>query len=392
MVCDIAYSKMGTKFFKIISLFFLGISIILSQPFTVLGAMITDVRLWSAPDHTRIVLDLTEPIQYETSSQETPPQFHLELKGVGLHTPKREMEVKDPFLTKINLIELGKDKAKLILHQKKPLNANVFILKPYQDKPHRLVIDLVDVVQEKRELEERQKQKEIKPKGTKIIVIDPGHGGEDPGAVGPKKSMEKEIVLKVGEKVVHLLNQNKEFQAFLTRKGDYFIPLDGRSKIAREYGADLFISLHTDGSFNPQARGSSVYCLSLSGATDEAAKILADKENLSNVLGGVTSRPITNRKDDLEPILLDLTQNNSMKESFRFAEILLEDIRPINPLKYSSYRQANFIVLKAPDIPSVLVEMAFITNKEDERLLNHKEFQENLAKILNTSIKKYFRP
>ena len=392
MVCDIAYSKMGTKFFKIISLFFLGISIILSQPFTVLGAMITDVRLWSAPDHTRIVLDLTEPIQYETSSQETPPQFHLELKGVGLHTPKREMEVKDPFLTKINLIELGKDKAKLILHQKKPLNANVFILKPYQDKPHRLVIDLVDVVQEKRELEERQKQKEIKPKGTKIIVIDPGHGGEDPGAVGPKKSMEKEIVLKVGEKVVHLLNQNKEFQAFLTRKGDYFIPLDGRSKIAREYGADLFISLHTDGSFNPQARGSSVYCLSLSGATDEAAKILADKENLSNVLGGVTSRPITNRKDDLEPILLDLTQNNSMKESFRFAEILLEDIRPINPLKYSSYRQANFIVLKAPDIPSVLVEMAFITNKEDERLLNHKEFQEKLAKILNTSIKKYFRP
>jgi N-acetylmuramoyl-L-alanine amidase len=392
MVCDIAYSKMGTKFFKIISLSFLGISIILSQPFTVLGAMITDVRLWSAPDHTRIVLDLTEPIQYETSSQETPPQFHLELKGVGLHTPKREMEVKDPFLTKINLIELGKDKAKLILHQKKPLNANVFILKPYQDKPHRLVIDLVDVVQEKRELEERQKQKEIKPKGTKIIVIDPGHGGEDPGAVGPKKSMEKEIVLKVGEKVVHLLNQDKEFQAFLTRKGDYFIPLDGRSKIAREYGADLFISLHTDGSFNPQARGSSVYCLSLSGATDEAAKILADKENLSNVLGGVTSRPITNRKDDLEPILLDLTQNNSMKESFRFAEILLEDIRPINPLKYSSYRQANFIVLKAPDIPSVLVEMAFITNKEDERLLNHKEFQEKLAKILNTSIKKYFRP
>ncbi len=386
MVCDIAYSKMGTKFFKIISLSFLGISIILSQPFTVLGAMITDVRLWSAPDHTRIVLDLTEPIQYETSSQETPPQFHLELKGVGLHTPKREMEVKDPFLTKINLTELGKDKAKLILHQKKPLNANVFILKPYQDKPHRLVIDLVDVVQEKRELEERQKQKEIKPKGTKIIVIDPGHGGEDPGAVGPKKSMEKEIVLKVGEKVVHLLNQNKEFQAFLTRKGDYFIPLEERIKTAREYGADLFISLHTDGSFNPQARGSSVYCLSLSGATDEAAKILADKENLSNVLGGVTSRPITNRKDDLEPILLDLTQNNS------FAEILLEDIRPINPLKYSSYRQANFIVLKAPDIPSVLVEMAFITNKEDERLLNHKEFQENLAKILNTSIKKYFRP
>jgi N-acetylmuramoyl-L-alanine amidase len=384
---------MGTKFLKIISLSFFGVSIFLLQPFMALGAMITDVRLWSAPDHTRIVVDLTEPIQYESSSQESPPQFHLELKGVGLRTPKREMEVKDPFLTKITLAELGKDKAKLVLHQKKPLNASIFILKPYQDKPHRLVIDLVDVVQEKKELEERQKQKEIKPKGTKIVVIDPGHGGEDPGAVGPQKSVEKEIVLKVGEKVVHLLNQNKEFQAFLTRKGDYFIPLEERIKIAREYGADLFISLHTDGSFNPKARGSSVYCLSLSGATDEAAKILADKENTSNILGGAFLRPAAFAKDpNLNQILLDLMQNNSLKESFRFSEILLEDVKAVNPLKYASYRQANFIVLKAPDIPCVLLEMAFITNKEDERLLNRDEFQEKMARTLNTSIKKYFRP
>lgn len=355
--------------------------------------MITDIRIWSAPDHTRIVLDLTEVIQYESSSQESPPQFHLELKGVSLQTLKREMEVKDPFLTKITLAELGKDKVKLILHQKKPLKANVFTLKPYQDKPHRLVIDLVDVVQEKKELEERQMQKEIKPKGTRIVVIDPGHGGEDPGAIGPKKTMEKDIILKVGEKVVHLLNQNKEIQAFLTRKGDYFIPLEERIKIAREYGADLFVSLHTDGSFNPQARGSSVYCLSLSGATDEVAKILADKENMSNILGGAFLRPAAFAKDpNLNQILLDLMQNNSMKESFRFAETFLEDVKAVNPLKYPSYRQANFIVLKAPDIPSVLVEMAFITNREDERLLNRNDFQEKIAKTLTTSIKKYLRP
>jgi len=384
---------MGTKFLKIISLSFFGVSIFLLQPFMVLGAMITDVRIWSAPDHTRIVVDLTEPIQYESSSQESPPQFHLELKGVSLQTLKKEMEVKDPFLTKITLAELGKDKVKLVLHQKKSLNANVFTLKPYQDKPHRLVIDLVDLVQEKKELEERQKQKEIRPRGTKIVVVDPGHGGEDPGAIGPKKTMEKDIVLKVGEKVVHLLNQNKEIQAFLTRKGDYFIPLEERIKIAREYGAELFISLHTDGSFNPQARGSSIYCLSLSGATDEAAKILADKENMSNILGGAFLRPAAFAKDpNLNQILLDLMQNNSMKESFRFAETLLEDVKAVNPLKYASYRQANFIVLKAPDIPCVLLEMAFITNKEDERLLNRDEFQEKMAKILNASIKKYFRP
>jgi N-acetylmuramoyl-L-alanine amidase len=384
---------MGTKFLKIISLFLLGISIILLKPFTVLGARVTDVRIWTAPDHTRIVLDLSEPIQYESSSQESPPQFHLELKGASLHTPQREMEVKDPFLTKMSLFEVDKDKVKLVLHQKKALNVHVFALKPYQDKPHRLVVDLIDVVQEKKELEERQKQKEFKIKGTKVVMIDPGHGGEDPGAIGQKKTMEKGIVLKVGEKVVHLLNQNKEIQAFLTRKGDYFIPLEERIKIAREYGADLFVSLHTDGSFNPQARGSSVYCLSLSGATDEVAKILADKENMSNILGGAFLRPAAFAKDpNLNQILLDLMQNNSMKESFRFAETFLEDVKTVNPLKYPSYRQANFIVLKAPDIPSVLVEMAFITNREDERLLNRNDFQEKIAKTLTTSIKKYFRP
>ena len=383
---------MGIKSLKI-SLFLLGISFILLKPFTVLGARVTDVRIWTAPDHTRIVLDLSEPIQYESSSKENPPQFHLELKGASLHTPQREMEVKDPFLTKMSLVEVDKDKVKLILHQKKALNVHVFALKPYQDKPHRLVIDLIDVVQEKKELEERQKQKEFKSKGTKIVVIDPGHGGEDPGATGPKKTMEKDIVLKVGMKVVYLLNQNKETQAFLTRKGDYFIPLEERIKIAREYGADLFISLHTDGSFNPQARGSSVYCISLSGATDEAAKILADKENTSNILGGAFLRPAAFAKDpNLNQILLDLMQNNSMKESFRFAENLLEDLKAANPLKYSSYRQANFIVLKAPDIPSVLVEMAFITNKEDERLLNSNDFQGKIAKTLSTTIKNYFEP
>jgi N-acetylmuramoyl-L-alanine amidase len=340
-----------------------------------------------------VVIDLTEPVQYDSFSLADPAQFHLELKGAFLYTPKRELEVKDPFLAKISLTGLEKGRVKLVLHQKKPLHVNVFTLKPYEEKTHRLVIDLVDIVQEKKEIEERQKLKEIKPKGTKIVVVDPGHGGEDPGAIGPRKTMEKDIVLKVGEKAVHLLNQNRGIQAFLTRKGDYFIPLEKRTDIAREYGADLFVSLHTDGSFNPQARGSSIYCLSLSGATDQAAKTLADKENLSNILGGAFSKPTDLSKDpNLNQILLDLRQNDTMRDSFQFAENLLKDIKPINLLKYPSYRQANFIVLRAPDIPSVLVEMAYITNKEDEHLLNRGEFQRQMAETLTTSVKRYFRP
>ncbi|MBM4277928.1 MAG: AMIN domain-containing protein [Deltaproteobacteria bacterium] len=371
--------------------FLISIFLILHFPLSVFGAAITDIRFWSAPDHTRVVLDLTEPVQYESSSQENPPQCRVELTGITSLPKKKELKFKDKYLQKISLTDLGKGKARLVLHQKTPLQANIFTLKPDLGKPHRLVIDLIDVGQEKKDQEERQKQKEVRSKGTKIVVIDPGHGGEDPGAVGPRKTLEKDIVLKVGEKAIHLLNQQREVKAFLTRKGDYFIPLEQRVRIAREYNADLFISLHADGSFNPQARGSSVYCLSLSGASDQAAKLLADKENMSNILGGAFLRPASLSKDpNLNQILLDLMQNNSMKESFRFAELTLDEMKEIHPLKYSSYRQANFIVLRAPDIPSVLVEVAYITNKEDERILNQSEFQEKIAKSLVNAILKYF--
>ncbi len=229
---------MGTTCLKIFFLFLFVISIIFSGSTSVLAAWITDIRFWSAPDHTRVVLDLTEQVQYKGSFLEKPPQYHLELKGVNLFTKKREVQVNDPYLSKIILSDLEKDKIKLIFHQKKSLNINIFPLNPYLDKPHRLVIDLVDLAQEKKEEEERQRQKEVRSKGTKTIAIDPGHGGEDPGAMGPRKTMEKDIVLKIGEKLIRQFSQNKEIQAFLTRKGDYFIPLEQRIKIAREYGAD----------------------------------------------------------------------------------------------------------------------------------------------------------
>jgi N-acetylmuramoyl-L-alanine amidase len=314
------------------------------------------------------------------------------LKGANLYTKKREVEVNDPYLSRIILSSFEKDKVRLVFHQKKSLQVHVFPLKAYQDKPDRLVVDLVDPAQEKKEEDERQKQKEVRPKGIKTVIIDPGHGGEDPGAKGPRKTLEKDIVLKVGEKLIQQFSQSKEIQAFLSRKGDYFIPLEQRIRIAREYGADLLVSLHTDGSFNPQARGSSVYCLSLSGATDEAARVLADKENMSNILGGASLRPASINKDpNLNQILLDLMQNNSMKEGSRFGEYLLEEIKAINHLKFPCSRQANFIVLRAPDIPSALVEMAYITNKDDERLLNQKDFQDKVAKAIFTAIKRYFK-
>lgn len=377
---------------KIQLLFWLLGSFLLFQPVLSLAAKVTDVRFWSATDHTRVVLDLNEPVQFDTISQEAPPQTVIELRGASLQTQKRQLEPKDLFVIKVILTEVAPDSVKLLLQQQRPLKANVFLLKPHQDKPYRLVVDLVDLVQEKREEEERRRQKEIEPK-SKIVVIDPGHGGEDPGAVGPMKTMEKDIVLKVGTQVVQLLNQGKGIQAFLTRKGDYFIPLHTRVKIAREYRADLLISLHTDGSFNPGAKGSSVYCLSLSGATDQAAKILADKENMSDMLGGAIPTPASLSKNpEVNQILFELMQNNSMRESFRFSEILLDDLKKIHRLKYSAYKQANFVVLRAPDIPSVLVEIAYITNKDEEQLLLRPEFQEKFSKTLVSTIQKFLSP
>jgi N-acetylmuramoyl-L-alanine amidase len=380
---------MKPRLLKITLLVFIGISI-LTPPASGGTPQITDIRFWSAPDHTRVVVDLTEPIQYEGSSQENPPLLTMELKG-SLKTPRKEVVVNDLFLTKVTLTEPKKNTVKIIFHEKKPLHANVFLLKPYQDKPHRLVIDLVDIALEKKEQEERQYQKEVKPKGMKTVVIDPGHGGEDPGAIGARKTMEKDVVLRIGEKVLYHLGRHKEIKTFLTRKGDYFVPLGDRVKLAREYGADLFLSLHADGSFNPQIRGSSVYCLSLSGATDQAAKILADKENLSDILGGSFLKPTDLSKNpDLNQILFDLKQNDTMRESFRFAELILTNIKTIHPIKFPSYRQANFVVLRAPDIPSVLTETAFITNREDEGLLKRDDFQEKVARSLSATIRKFF--
>ena len=380
---------MTLRFARSILFLLIGFSIpFLAGP--VLASRITAMRFWSAPDHTRVVLDLTEPIQYESVAQETPPLLNLELKG-SLQTSIKEVVVNDLFLSRITLADQGKGRVKIVFFQKKPLTANIFLLKPFEDKPHRLVIDLVDIALEKREQQERQRQKEVNPRDMKIVVIDPGHGGEDPGAVGPKKTMEKDVVLKIAEKVLYNISQKREIKAFLTRKGDYFVPLEDRVKIAREYGADLFLSLHADASFNPQARGSSVYCLSLSGATDQAAKVLADKENLSNILGGAFSKPTDLSKNpDLNQILLDLKQNDTMRESFRFAELILGNVKAVNPVKFPSYRQANFVVLRAPEIPSVLTETAFITNREDERLLNRDDFQEKLARTLASTIRRFF--
>lgn len=220
-----------------------------------------------------------------------------------------------------------------------------------------------------------------------VVVIDPGHGGKDPGASGPDGAKEKNVVLAISKKLSSLLNQQAGIRATLTRKGDYFIPLRGRLTIARKEHANLFMAIHADAFSNEDATGASVFALSSHGATSEAARWLAERENTSE-LSGISM----NGKDhELKSVLLDMSQTATIGDSLRFAKLLLRSIGNITPLHKETVEQAGFVVLKSPDIPSVLVETGFISNPEEEELLTSPDFQTRMAEALCAAIDNYFK-
>ena len=345
-----------------------------------------DIRQWSAPDHTRVVIDLDGTPSYEVPPPTNPLILRMNLSKVVLPRGKQEIFVNDQVIRKVRVEPGEKDGAEVILLLTKPARWEVFLLKPYLDKPDRLVIDVSRPDLEEREKAERQTSQGLKSKKTKIVVIDPGHGGEDPGAIGYRKTLEKDIVLAMAGRLQKALDGSGEVRAFLTRRGDYFVSLNDRIKIAQEYGADLFISLHTNGSKKRQARGTSIYCLSLQGASDKATELLAQKENASDLVGG-TSWPPARR--DLDSILLDLEQTHTINESLHLGGLALSELSRLNPIQFTQPRQASFAVLKAPSIPSILVEAAYITNPVEEKFLRQERFQLNVTQAIVAAVKKF---
>lgn len=338
---------------------------------------VTDIRHWSAPDHTRIVVDSNQPISYQTFELKDPWRFVVNVKKATIAFTNREVDVKDSVVHRIRIGQYDRETLRLVIDLVKPVQSKVFTLDRYLDKPYRLVIDL-----HRADLAEKGKKARLnqKSKKDKIVVIDPGHGGEDSGAVGPRGTREKDIVLSLAKKLKKYIDQKKGFKAFLTREDDYFVPLQKRVEIAREYGADLFISLHTDANFNKSIRGASVYCLSIKGASDEAAKLLAERENASDFIGGVSYASDKN----LDSILIDLVQTQTINDSLRFGGMVLNEIRNIHIIKFKQPKQAGFTVLRATEIPSMLIETGFISNPNDEKLLKSKSFQLKVAKALST--------
>lgn len=337
---------------------------------------VTDVRYWSAPDHTRIVVDSDRPISYQTLTLKDPWRLVVNVKKAKAAFADRQIEVADSVVHRIRVGQFDRKTLRVVIDLVRPAQSKVFTLDKYLDKPYRLVIDL-----HRADLAEKGKKARLNQKGKKyrIIVIDPGHGGEDGGAVGSRGTREKDIVLSLAKKLKKYIDQKEGFKAFLTREGDYFIPLEKRVEIAREYGANLFISLHTDANFSKSVRGASVYCLSIKGASDEATNLLAERENASDFIGGVSYA--SNR--DLDSILIDLVQTQTINDSLRFGGMVLHEIGKVHRIKFKRPKQAGFKVLKATEVPSILIETGFISNPADEKLLRSKSFQLKLARALS---------
>ena len=248
---------------------------------------LTDIRYWSAPTYTRIVLDLEQEATFESFTLTNPDRIVVDVIGVAPKVPRDLMVINDKIVKQVRAAGSGSDRVRIVIDLDQKSEHTIFSLGAIESKPPRLVIDISRPDLEEADRTRRTQTRQSIQPGTRIVVVDPGHGGEDPGAVARGRLYEKNIVLAISRRLVDNLNRQPGIKAYLTRTGDYFIPLAKRVEIARQYGADLFISIHADASFNTRAAGSSVYCLSFQGASSNTARMAARKENASDFIGGV---------------------------------------------------------------------------------------------------------
>ncbi len=343
---------------------------------------ILNIRHWTAPDHTRVVVDTSAEAHINVKEEEGKIVVEFE-KSVVSPDLLKEYVLDKPAVRKVSVTSLSADRVRIEVYIARSVQPRVFTLGKILDKPHRVVIDANIPEVEEQETVERKKVKRREKK--KIIVIDPGHGGEDPGAIGPRGTKEKDIVLKISRALRDKLVE-RGYKALLTREGDYYVPFKKRLKIARESNADLFISIHADACGSRSVRGASAYCLSTRGASSEAARLLAESQNLSDIIGGV---PNGQNNDETDPIILNMLQTETINQSKSFGAMALENIKKVNQLKFSKVQEAPFRVLKLPDITSLLVETAYLSNAHEESLLRTRAYQDDMAWAIAATVTQY---
>ena len=351
----------------------------------VLGATeVNGMRLWAGPDQIRFVMDLTQQPKYEIFLLKNPDRLVIDLFGAEISSHGVKPPTATETVLKIRTGRPDRYTLRVVLDLDRPVSYSDFLLEPKNPYPYRLVVDIsrdqTEIVKETRPEKTRSKKF--------LVAVDPGHGGDDPGAIGSDGTQEKRIVLEIAQKLVRLINSDGRMRAFLTRYADYYVSLRSRIEIARREKADAFISIHADAFRDPKVRGSSVYVLSKKGASSEAAKWLAEKENSSDLVGGVS----LDDKDDLvASVLLDLSQTASLEASIDVSTHIIKGLRKVGKVHKRSVQSAPFAVLKSPDIPSILIETGFISNPAEEKKLADSKYRKKMSKAIFHGIKGYFR-
>jgi len=399
------------------------------------GAKIFGVRIWPAEDYTRITLESDKALPITQQLLTNPDRLVVDVQGMELNSTLKDLVAKvkpnDPYVSQIRVGQFQPGMVRLVFDLKEPVKPQLFTLEPVAEYQYRMVLDLYPSIPPDplMELVKRSARKENaldkaneeidliaqfankKEKGISkppvaqaipelkelpaqakykrliTIAIDAGHGGEDPGAIGTMGSKEKHVVLSIAKRLRDKIENDPYMRPFLTRDGDYFVPLHTRVQKARRVQADLFVSIHADAFIEPRAKGASVFALSQMGASSTMARWMANKENSSDLIGGIN---IKTQDKQVANLLLDMSTTAQIKDSLQVGTSILKQISGFAPLHKGQVEQASFAVLKAPDIPSILVETAFISNPQEEARLNDDAYQDRIAEAIMRGIKDYF--
>ncbi len=351
----------------------------------VFSAEVEGLRVWSGPESTRVVLDLSATTTHRVFSLEAPSRVVIDLADaeIGL---RAKIPAPRGFITGIRTGARPGGDLRVVLDLTRAARPNTFLLEPNGTYGYRLVVDLMQSTAAS--IVQRAPQTPVNGGRDLIIAIDAGHGGDDPGASGPSGVHEKNVVLAVARLLAEEVEQQPGMRPLLIRNGDYFISLRDRMRKAHGAEADLFVSIHADAFRDRRANGATVYMLSQKGATDEAARTLAERENASDLIGGVS---LSDKDDVLASVLLDLSQSAAISASSVAAGYVIDRLGRVTSIRGDRVQQAPFLVLKSPDIPSLLIETAYISNPDQERALNDEKFQADLARAIHYGIVDYFR-
>lgn len=349
-------------------------------------------RLWQQGNSTRVVFEFETDFQYKVFTLKNPNRVVIDMPHVALKTSLNDLPLSQSIIKKIRSSRYGPHSLRIVFDLKNRARIKAFALNPSGNFSFRLVVDMIGSFKHPHVKTEPvyMTSDEVDGKAVEgrdiIVVIDPGHGGKDPGATGPRGIHEKNVVLAISKDIEHDVNAIPGMTTKLTRYGDYYITLRDRLRIARKDLADFFVAIHADAFHDRNANGASVFALSQRGATSEAARWLAEKENYSE-LGGVD---LANKSRVLRSVLIDLSQTATIHQGLIVGKTIVNRLAKITPMHSMRVEQARFVVLKSPDIPSLLIETGFISNPKEERLLNNPNYRKKLAKAITAGIKAYF--